>query len=85
MKSVVVASLLAFSVLTSWAAKPDDKPGKGGDVSSEHVSDNAFSNANANAAFQPVSNVPEAETVLLAVAGLVIVGVVAIRRRNQKK
>ena len=88
MKAVVFAAVLAIGCASAWAGKPEGTPGKGpgtgGTTSSQHVNDNALLNANDHASFKAVSPVPEAESVVLAIAGVAVVGVAAWRRRNRK-
>lgn len=88
MKFVVVAAVLALSSASVLAdpGKGKDKdqgqgPAHGSFVANSHANSMGIDHANSHSVLSPV---PEADTIAMAVAGLAIVGGVALRRRKQK-
>ncbi|WP_201748222.1 PEP-CTERM sorting domain-containing protein [Aquabacterium fontiphilum] len=85
MKFAIAAIVLAVSSSAVLANNGQGKgPAQGSLMSSIHANDNALLNANPNAAFKSVTAVPEADTIAMLVAGVAVVGAVALRRRNKK-
>jgi len=90
MKFVVVAAVLALSSASVLADPGKDKgkdkdqgqgPAHGSFVANSHANSMGIDHANSHSVLSPV---PEADTIAMAVAGLAIVGGVALRRRKQK-
>lgn len=88
MKFVIVAAVLALSSASVLAdpGKGKDKdqgqgPAHGSFVANSHANSMGIDHANSHSVLSPV---PEADTIAMAVAGLAIVGGVALRRRKQK-
>lgn len=89
MKFVIAAAVLALSSTAVLANNGKGQgqgqgPVQGSLMSSINANGNALANANVNAAFNSVTPVPEADTVAMLVAGVAVVGAVALRRRNKK-
>lgn len=88
MKFVIVAAVFALSSASVLAdpGKGKDKdqgqgPAHGSFVANSHANSMGIDHANSHSVLSPV---PEADTIAMAVAGLAIVGGVALRRRKQK-
>ena len=89
MKFAIAAAVLALSSASVFANNGQGQGGGNGPVqgsimASIHANGNALGNANDNAVFNTVTAVPEADTIAMLVAGVAVVGAVALRRRNKK-
>ena len=93
MKFAIVAASLALSCSAALAAgqgqgqgqgngqDPNAAPAHGSFTASSHANPMGIANSNANSV---LSTVPEADTVAMLVAGVAVVGGLALRRRNKR-